>query len=131
MKILITGSSGTIGSEMVNTFEALGHEVWGLDKRPPQFVTPKHFILHDLTKPLENLEWFDLIIHLAANARVHDLVIDPQMSLDNISMVFNALEYARKTETPKFIFASSRGVYGIYPIAFSIRPTIAFASQLT
>lgn len=112
MKILVTGSSGTIGSEMVEGLEKAGCDVWGLDKKQPQFTHPKHFIHHDLTKPLENLEWFDLIIHLAANARVHDLVIDPTLAQDNITMVFNILEYARKTETPKFIFASSREIYG-------------------
>lgn len=109
-KILITGSSGMIGSALVESLK--GHEVWGLDKYDPAFVTPDNFIRHDFTLPLEKHVRFDLIVHLAANARVHDLVIDPDLSLDNVKMTFNALEYARRMGIPKFIFASSREVYG-------------------
>jgi len=55
---------------------------------------------------------FDLIIHLAANARVHDLVVKPNLALDNYLMVHNLLEFARKRDISRFLFSSSREVYG-------------------
>jgi UDP-glucose 4-epimerase len=54
----------------------------------------------------------DVIVHLAANARVYDLVEDPGMARDNFLTLFNALELARKNNIKKFIFASSRESYG-------------------
>ena len=54
----------------------------------------------------------DLIIHLASNARVHDLVVDPKKALDNYVMTHNLLEFARKRGIKRFVFASSREVYG-------------------
>jgi UDP-glucose 4-epimerase len=55
---------------------------------------------------------FDLIIHLAANARVHDLVVKPRLALDNYLMVHSILEYARETGQRRLLFSSSREVYG-------------------
>jgi len=72
-------------------------------------------VIADLRKPISPnlpLPAFDLIIHLAANARVNDLVSNPQLALDNILMIHNTLEYARVNQVPKFLFASSREVYG-------------------
>ncbi len=111
MKILITGSSGMIGSELVSTLKSYGHDVWGMDKVWPKY-TSCHFLLCDMREPINLSIKFDLIIHLAANARVHDLVIDPELSLDNVKMTFNILEYARKTGSNRLIFSSSREIYG-------------------
>ena len=72
-------------------------------------------ILHDLRKPINNKTLKnkpDMIIHLAANARVHDLVVKPQLAHDNYLMTFNLLEYARKNNVKEFVFSSSREVYG-------------------
>ena len=55
---------------------------------------------------------FDLVIHLAANARVYELVKDPQRALDNILINFNIMEFMRKNSIGKIIFASSRETYG-------------------
>jgi len=116
MKILITGSSGTIGTRL---FEHLSpqHEVVGTDviqnKWNPQIDA--HTIRLDLRKSetLNNLPTdLDLVIHLAANARVYELVKDPQRALDNIIINFNVLEFMRKNGIGKMIFASSRETYG-------------------
>ena len=52
-----------------------------------------------------------MVIHLAANAKVHELVEAPHRALENIAITFNVLEYCRHTHTP-LIFSSSREVYG-------------------
>jgi UDP-glucose 4-epimerase len=54
----------------------------------------------------------DLIIHLAANARVHDLVKDPSRAHDNMTMTFNVLEHARRNGIARVMFSSSRETYG-------------------
>jgi UDP-glucose 4-epimerase len=53
----------------------------------------------------------DVVVHLAANAKVHELVELPHRALENINSTFNVLEYCRAQQLP-VIFASSREVYG-------------------
>ena len=116
LKILITGSSGMIGSELMVQL-AKDYQVTGLDIVEPEYHKYQT-INHDLRLPIPDsiselaLEKFDLIIHLAANARVHNLVKDPQLALDNILMTHNIFEFARKKEIPRILFASSRECYG-------------------
>ncbi len=50
-------------------------------------------------------------MHLAAWAKVHQLVKEPEKALENVNMVAWALELARATKAP-IIFGSSREVYG-------------------
>ena len=53
----------------------------------------------------------EVIVHLAAYAKVHELVEHPVRSLDNIAMTMNALEFARARKIP-ILFGSSRETYG-------------------
>jgi UDP-glucose 4-epimerase len=53
----------------------------------------------------------DLVVHLAANAKVHELVQHPDRALDNMIMTYNVLEFCRRNRVP-LIFSSSREVYG-------------------
>jgi nucleoside-diphosphate-sugar epimerase len=63
-------------------------------------------------KHLKLPENIDAVVHLAANARVYELVEHPDRALDNFITLFHALEFARTNNVKKFIFASSREVYG-------------------
>ena len=54
----------------------------------------------------------DMIVHLAANARVYRLVKDPNLARDNFLTTYNVCEFARKNKIDKIIFSSSREVYG-------------------
>lgn len=116
-KILITGSSGTIGTRLFETLLGKGYEVVGFDKKENKW----HKSLNDLTilgdllveNDVKKIPTdIDLIIHLAANARVYDLVVDPNMALDNIKTTYNILDFARKNKIKRIIFSSSREVYG-------------------
>ncbi len=53
-----------------------------------------------------------MLAHLAANARVYNLVVKPSLARDNFETTFNTLEFCRKNNIKKFIFASSREIYG-------------------
>lgn len=115
MNILVTGSSGQIGTNVALALLARGDKVLGIDNRPNTWTDAIETIQLDLTQttfeefPLG--KDFDLVLHLAANAKVYELVEHPQRAMDNIAMLFRVLDYCRRNDLP-IIFASSREVYG-------------------
>jgi len=117
-KILVTGSSGTIGTRLCENLLESGYKVVGVDNKPNTW-NPKlneNTILVDLKNKQEIFEKIsndvDLIIHLGANARVYNLVVEPNLARDNFESIFNILEFTREKKISKFMFASSREVYG-------------------
>ncbi len=116
-KVLLTGSSGTIGTRLAERLLDTGHEVVGVDSEPNPWSesVDERTIVTDLTDE-QNLDALptdaDIVVHFAANARVHRLVKRPIGARENFDMTFNMLEYARKNDVSKFIFSSSREVYG-------------------
>lgn len=116
-KILITGSSGTIGTRLFEKLLERGFKVIGFDKKPNKWRKKLNnlTIIGDLLnkEDIKKLSAdFDLIVHLAANARVYDLVIKPDLALENMISSYNILEFARKNKINKMVFSSSREVYG-------------------
>jgi nucleoside-diphosphate-sugar epimerase len=117
MHVLVTGSSGTIGTHLCKELLKAGHTVTGIDWRKNEWEPEVDAITIDSDLRKENAfdevpEGIDIVIHLAANARVYDLVEDPSKARDNILTVFNTLEYTRTHGIKRFIFASSRECYG-------------------
>lgn len=116
MKILITGNSGTIGTELADQLQQRGDVVIGIDKVQPQKANCTWFYQHDLTSYpdglLDNHTDIDMVIHLAANARVHNSVVNPELAIENMESTHYAFEIARRLNVPKLIFASSRETYG-------------------
>jgi len=116
--ILVTGSSGTIGTRLCEKLLSKGYNVIGCDWKPNKWnqlidELTINVDLRDQEKVLELLpKNIDLVIHLAANARVYNLVVDPNLARDNFETLFNILEYTRLNGIKKFIFSSSREVYG-------------------
>jgi CDP-paratose 2-epimerase len=140
MEIVITGSSGLIGSEAVEYFAGLGHRLYGIDNNMradffgPQGDTSwrlkqllgklQGFTNHplDIRNRAEVLEFFSkrrigAIAHCAAQPS-HDLAKDrPFDDFDvNAGGTLNLLEAARRhcPEAP-FIFMSTNKVYGDAP----------------
>ncbi|HQU91577.1 MAG TPA: NAD-dependent epimerase/dehydratase family protein [Pyrinomonadaceae bacterium] len=140
MKILVTGSSGLIGSEAVTFFDEQGHEVHGVDSNMravffgPQGDTTwnrdrliskaKNFKHSDLDiRDREGvLEFFksnkfDAIVHCAAQPS-HDKAADIALLDFDVNAVgtVNLLEAARQTcpESP-FVHVSTNKVYGDSP----------------
>ena len=121
MRILITGSSGQIGTNLGLKLIDHGHEVFGVDIRPNPWTDAIPTLLQDLSTPFHDFTSgighvpypanLDVVVHFAANAKVHDLVEDPSRALENIVMTFNVLEFCRQNQLP-IIFSSSREVYG-------------------
>ncbi|MGV8141770.1 MAG: NAD-dependent epimerase/dehydratase family protein [Candidatus Woesearchaeota archaeon] len=116
-KILVTGSNGTIGTRLCEQLLAKKFDVIGVDWKHNKWNkdVEKITIIGDLRdkKTFDKLpKDVDLIIHLAANALVYKSVVDPDLAFDNITTIYNTLEFARKNGIKKFMFASSREVYG-------------------
>ncbi|HEY4348466.1 MAG TPA: NAD-dependent epimerase/dehydratase family protein [Gaiellaceae bacterium] len=122
MRILVTGSSGQIGTNLALKLIALGHSVVGVDKRQNTWKGDEAFPtmrqnLAGYYQPyrggINEIDYpeVDLVVHLAAHAKVHQLVREPQRALENVMMTFNILEYCRALELP-LVFSSTREVYG-------------------
>jgi nucleoside-diphosphate-sugar epimerase len=120
MRVLITGSSGQIGTNLALRLQHDGHWVFGVDKRLNTWTDAFPTLLQDLAGHypafrggIGGVEYpdADVVVHLAAHAKVHQLVRQPHRALENAIMTFNVLEYARQLSLP-LVFSSTREVYG-------------------
>lgn len=120
MRVLITGSSGQIGTNLGLRLQEEGHQVFGVDKRLNAWTDAFPTLLQDLAGHypafvggIGGVEYpqVDAVVHLAAHAKVHQLVREPHRALENAIMTFNVLEYARGLGLP-LVFSSTREVYG-------------------
>jgi UDP-glucose 4-epimerase len=117
MKILVTGSSGTVGTRLCERLLSDGHSVVGVDRVRNKWQSNVQSVTKQLdllfTENVAELPTdIDAIVHLAANARVYELVEHPEMAKENMETTFHMLEFARKNGIKKFLFSSSREVYG-------------------
>lgn len=121
MNVLITGSSGQIGTNLALRLLEQGHAVLGVDIRPNPWTAQIPTLLQDLSLHYHQFQdgigqvmypmKIDLVVHFAAHAKVHELVEQPERALANITMTFNVLEFCRHNHLP-IIFSSTREVYG-------------------
>jgi len=121
LKILITGSSGQIGTNLSLALLKKNISVMGIDRRPNTWTKEIPFIQRDLAKDgmpslaeiaaIGGFDKPDLVVHLAANAKVHELVKDPRRAHENTTTAFHVFEFCRLNQVP-IIFSSSREVYG-------------------
>ncbi|MBN2087480.1 NAD(P)-dependent oxidoreductase [Candidatus Peregrinibacteria bacterium] len=117
-KILVTGSSGTIGTRLCEILLQKGYTVIGTDIKPNKWYKGVDAIttivdLMNKSETLNNLPGdIDMVIHLAAIARAVDLSKNQSIANNNVLTTSNILEYAKLNNINKFIFASSREVYG-------------------
>jgi len=104
-KVLITGSSGYIGSHLSKMLiDSLKYEVHGLDIREPQQVMNK-FYQQDINRQFTIDEEFDCVIHLAGLVRVGESEIMPiKYYITNLNGTMNVVN---KIKTKNFIFAST------------------------
>src|ERR1700686_285964 len=140
MKVLVTGSSGLIGSEAVEHFDRQGHNVFGVDNNMRRvFFGPAGDTLWNLERlkntckrfthaavdirdrpTIEDLfasQRFDLIVHCAAQPS-HDKARDiPLLDFEvNAMGTLNLLEATRRhCRDAVFVFMSSNKVYGDAP----------------
>lgn len=115
-KILVTGSSGYIGTHLCAELIKQGYDVTGLDIQfpdSPEFTAflksqtnPKFsFITQNINTSFESYDKFDAVIHLAARVRVNESKQVPiGYYITNVNGTMNVLS---KIDTDNFIFAST------------------------
>jgi len=116
MKIIVTGSSGQVGSYLVEHFSK-EHGVIGLDNRPCPFPAAAEFSKKiDIAKTRDLGTYFkdaDWIIHTAAQVSVERSLKDPIFDAkNNVIGTVNVLWNAFMSEARNFLYVSSAAVYG-------------------
>ncbi len=121
-KILVTGGAGFIGSNLVDSLIALGHElvvVDNLSSGKKSYLNPsaKFYKIDICSNKLSKVfakEKFDYVYHLAAQIDVRRSVANPAYDNKiNVLGGLNVLECCRKFKVAKIIFASTGGaIYG-------------------
>ena len=124
-KILVTGSSGFIGTNLVNHLLTAGLEVTGIDIIKPQYVIEdEHFQFYnyDLASKFPTIEEnIDIVFHLAAYANPNLCKKNPDIAFrNNVQVTYNVLQLANKKNVENVIFTSSAQLYGNYPKYFPI-----------
>jgi UDP-glucuronate 4-epimerase len=133
-RYLVTGAAGFIGSRVSEMLLEQGHTVTGVDNLNDAYdVRMKEYRLHklqvlpgfqfeklDISRREEvsrlGAEKFAAVINLAARAGVRDSVADPWTFLEtNLTGTLNMLEFCRQRGVPKYIQASTAGIYGSNP----------------
>jgi dTDP-glucose 4,6-dehydratase len=126
-RVLITGSAGFVGSHLVeHIIINTDWDIVGIDSfrhrgdslRIYQDHTRYKILTHDLTTPIsdrliEKIGHIDYIINVASESHVDRSIIDPASFIsNNVNLVVNMLDYARKIKPEIFIQISTDEVYG-------------------
>lgn len=112
MKLLVTGSAGTLGRALVTTFRRDGHSVTGLDR----LAGPTTDCLATLTDRAAldaALRGIDGVVHTATLQKPHLATHARQDFLDtNLSGTLQLLEAAVAAGVRSFVFTSSTSTWG-------------------
>ncbi|MCF6410127.1 NAD-dependent epimerase/dehydratase family protein [Pseudalkalibacillus salsuginis] len=119
MKVLITGGAGFIGTYTKDLLKEKGHQVLIVDNlstgNESNIDDDDTFYKGDIQdlSDLKGIDDIDVVIHLAAQIQVPVSVQDPLFDMDqNIGGTIKVVEFAKKANVKKVIFASSAAVYG-------------------
>jgi nucleoside-diphosphate-sugar epimerase len=121
MKTLVTGGAGFIGSNLVRSLIADGHEVTVLDNLMSGYkanlaeLPEAKFIQGDVRSArLDDLmKGAEVVFHLAAAVGNKRSIDNPILDADiNVTGTLRVLEAARKTGVRKIVFSSSAGIFG-------------------
>ena len=128
--LLIIGGSGFFGKSFLSYFERNSSNFWNVDKitilcrnpsilhksLPLSYLRNVEFIEGDIGH-LNNLPYFDYIIHAASSSKQSDYDLNPKNEYDNILHASkNFIKLAKiNQQNSKILYISSGAVYGIQP----------------
>ena len=114
MKILVTGCTGFVGSNLIGLLLKKGHRIYCISRKNTCTAGAReNHLQYDLSERLNYSELptnLDCIIHLAATMDKTTKASD--LFLINVSSTLNLLEYGKEIGIRKFVLASSGAVYG-------------------
>lgn len=107
-RILITGSSGFVGTSIWQRFRSRNWSTIGLGRRP---LDDPEYVSHDLRQPIPARcdAPLDVVIHAAA--RSNPWGTRTQFQQDNVVATKHVLEYCQRNGLPHLIYISSSSVY--------------------
>ncbi|HEX2022998.1 MAG TPA: NAD-dependent epimerase/dehydratase family protein [Candidatus Thermoplasmatota archaeon] len=112
MRICVTGSSGQIGSYVVDECASRGIEAVGLDLRPSRWTAVVGDV-RDREAVARAARGADALIHLAAHVSVTGSLADPiHDASTNVLGTIAAIEGAAAARVGRFVLVSSAAVYG-------------------
>lgn len=110
-RILLTGASGFVGRHLVRLFLREGHEVFGLQRRPPSTMPegfqPIQADLADRGTLIDVPRTWDWVVHLAGET-IPSAFSGPEPVLQNLRTTLNLLEHLAEA---KVLLVSSCHVY--------------------
>ena len=111
-KIIITGSSGFIGSHLTKWLSE-EYDIIGIDKKKAkkQFRENTEFYHQDINDSLPDIKEVFAVIHLAGKAGLRDMNMDGYLD-DNVRATKSILDKCEVWKPKKFIFTSSSSCYG-------------------
>ncbi len=129
MKILVCGSSGFIGSNLVEKLKKEGHFVVGVDIQEPKYIKPNEFLLGDLTKSefckLVFNQPFDEVYQLAADMGGAGFVFtgdnDAEIISNSAMINLNVAKCAIEAKVGKLFYSSSVCAYSIEQVKQKIK----------
>lgn len=116
MRVLVTGSSGQLGSYLCELLMRR-HEVVGLDIRPQPFAVLKPFSVQgDIRIPADvrnALREVEAVVHSAAQVSVDKSIEDPITDAGvNVLGTVNVLHESARAGVRKFVYVSSAAIFG-------------------
>jgi UDP-glucose 4-epimerase len=115
-KILVTGGSGFIPSNLVDRLAEKGHEVINFDRLDPKYESKAKYLkgnILDLARLVEATKGVEYIFHLAAEANVDIIKHNPVYATQvNTIGTINVFEAARINGCKRVLFASTDWTYG-------------------
>lgn len=109
MKILLTGGTGLLGSEIYSQIKKQGNEVELLDRN----LLQSGLAFKDIVERLTLLN-SDLLIHCAANTDVEYCELEANICYRDNTLLTDILANACRCIGLKMVFISSTGIYGNY-----------------
>ena len=104
MKILVTGASGLLGSEVLNALIKLGWTGSALDRIA--------FLQANAEHRASMFDGIEVVIHAAANTNVEQCELDPLACYHDNCFLTEQLYFLARRRRVKFVFISSTGIYG-------------------
>jgi UDP-glucuronate 4-epimerase len=117
--VLVTGAAGFIGQHLGRALQVAGHQVWGVDLRPPPPTwDARYWIQGDLCEAslYQQFPPVSHVFHLAALAGVCPSLAHPEDYFRvNLGATAQLLTWLQTQPNPVLVFASSSAVYGDHP----------------